>query len=197
MVSACLSGQPVRYDGNHKFLGAVYGKLEQWLELVIYCPEVAAGMATPRPPIRLVEQGAQVQAQEVEHPQTHVEAQLQHSALSWCKMSNDINAAVLKARSPSCGFNTTPIFSSDLHQSRLGSGIFATALQHELGVAIVDETYFCRENRLVWFVLGCYLEANTMTGENALVKDLGWEGNLQKFLATPAALQGKRLQLIC
>ncbi|AHM03992.1 Purine nucleoside phosphorylase [Roseibacterium elongatum DSM 19469] len=50
LVSACLLGRPVRYDGRAKPLQAPL--LARWQaegRLIPICPEVAAGLLTPRP----------------------------------------------------------------------------------------------------------------------------------------------------
>ena len=54
LVSACLIGWPVRYDGGAKTLGD--DRLAVWAEegrLVPLCPEIAVGLATPRPAVEL------------------------------------------------------------------------------------------------------------------------------------------------
>lgn len=54
LVSACLIGWPVRFDGGAKTIAD--DRLAVWAEegrLVPLCPEIAAGLATPRPPIEL------------------------------------------------------------------------------------------------------------------------------------------------
>ena len=51
LVSACLLGQPVRYDGRGK-RGRGRDRLARWRaegRLVPFCPEVAGGLPTPRP----------------------------------------------------------------------------------------------------------------------------------------------------
>src|SRR5687767_3227069 len=53
-ISRCLLGDAVRYDGGHKrdsFLTDVLGSVIDWVPV---CPEVEAGMTTPREAIRLV-----------------------------------------------------------------------------------------------------------------------------------------------
>src|SRR4030095_824719 len=53
-ISRCLLGDEVRYDGGHKrddLLISTLGALVQW---VAVCPEVEAGMGTPREAIDLV-----------------------------------------------------------------------------------------------------------------------------------------------
>jgi uncharacterized protein YbbK (DUF523 family) len=56
LVSACLIGRPVRYDGSAKML--VHAALEAWQadgRLVAICPELAAGFPTPRPPAEIAD----------------------------------------------------------------------------------------------------------------------------------------------
>ncbi|MCG8510792.1 MAG: DUF523 domain-containing protein [Rhodospirillales bacterium] len=51
LISACLLGEPVRYDGNGK--PVFHERLETWKRegrLVPFCPEMAAGLPAPRPP---------------------------------------------------------------------------------------------------------------------------------------------------
>ena len=55
LVSACLMGHAVRYDGRSKSL--VHPAIDRWREegrLVTICPEMSAGMAVPRPPAEIV-----------------------------------------------------------------------------------------------------------------------------------------------
>jgi len=57
-ISACLLGQPVRYNAGHKrddWLVDVLGPLVEW---VAVCPEVEAGFGTPRETMQLVGKGS-------------------------------------------------------------------------------------------------------------------------------------------
>lgn len=62
LISSCLLGRPVRYNGSAKDCvhGAILARWREEGRLVPVCPEIAAGFQTPRPPaeIRLSEQGA-------------------------------------------------------------------------------------------------------------------------------------------
>ncbi|MTI08417.1 DUF523 domain-containing protein [Curvivirga aplysinae] len=50
LISACLLGQPVRYDGNGKLLShELIHFLKSEDRLIPICPEVMAGFDTPRP----------------------------------------------------------------------------------------------------------------------------------------------------
>ncbi|AWK89685.1 DUF523 domain-containing protein [Azospirillum thermophilum] len=54
LVSACLLGQPVRYNGSARTL--LHPVLERWRaegRLVPVCPELSAGLPVPRPPAEI------------------------------------------------------------------------------------------------------------------------------------------------
>jgi uncharacterized protein YbbK (DUF523 family) len=54
LISACLAGLPVRYDGQAKPL--LHQAVERWRaegRLVTLCPELAAGFQVPRPPAEI------------------------------------------------------------------------------------------------------------------------------------------------
>ncbi len=52
-ISGCLTGSAVRFDGGHKRMGFVMDELAQWVSFRPVCPEMAIGLPTPRPAIRL------------------------------------------------------------------------------------------------------------------------------------------------
>ncbi|MGK4476563.1 DUF523 domain-containing protein [Aeromonas molluscorum] len=100
LVSACLLGQPVRYDGQSK------GIISDWLaslgaegRVLAFCPEVAGGLPTPRPPAE--RQGEQVRTGNG----LDVTAEFDRGAelaLALC-LREGIRFALLKEGSPSCG----------------------------------------------------------------------------------------------
>ena len=100
LVSACLLGQPVRYDGQSKPVPDA--RLERWAtegRLVPFCPECAAGLPTPRPPAERHDTRV-VTRDERDFTTAFVrgaEETLRLSRLFSCRI------AILKANSPSCG----------------------------------------------------------------------------------------------
>ncbi|HBF30641.1 2-thiouracil desulfurase family protein, partial [Rhizobium sp.] len=59
LISACLMGRPVRYDGKGKPLH--HAAIVRWQEegrLVVFCPEQAGGLPTPRPPAEIENGGS-------------------------------------------------------------------------------------------------------------------------------------------
>ena len=109
LVSACLLGQPVRYDGRasgHPDL------LQQWQaegRVVPLCPEVAGGLPTPRAAAEIPGgQGVQVldgQALVITTEGEDVSSQFLSGAYQALELvqKHGIRIAVLKANSPSCG----------------------------------------------------------------------------------------------
>ena len=109
LVSRCLLGHRVRYDGG---ASGPFDQLQQWLDegrIVPLCPEVAGGLPTPRAAAEIPGgQGAHVldgQASVITTEGEDVSAQFlagAHQALALVQ-AHDIRIAVLKANSPSCG----------------------------------------------------------------------------------------------
>jgi len=111
LISSCLLGNPVRYDGR----GVPHGDaiLARWREegrVVAVCPEVAGGMPIPRPPAEIDpgKNAASVlagRARVVAVTGDDVTAPFvrgAHEALA-AAQARGIRMAVLKEGSPSCG----------------------------------------------------------------------------------------------
>ena len=98
IVSACLLGTPCRYDGKSKPSEAVIALGEKY-ELVPVCPECLGGLPTPRTPSERI--GDKVMMRDgrdvTENYVNGAKAALERARLFSCP------AAILKARSPSCG----------------------------------------------------------------------------------------------
>ena len=135
LVSACLLGLPCRYDGQSKPVERLQQLAAQGQVLCV-CPEVMGGLPTPRIPSE--RQGQRV----VNHRGEDVTAQFLHGAslALQCCQSAGCTAAVLKARSPSCGYGQ--IYDGSFSgQIVNGNGVFAELLQ-QAGVTILTEEEF-------------------------------------------------------
>lgn len=134
LVSACLLGQPVRYDGRSK------GIISDWLEtlgaegrVLAFCPEVAGGLPTPRPPAErqgervLTESGLDVTAQ------FDRGAEL---ALQLCQ-AQGIRFALLKEGSPSCGSGR--IYNGRFEGTSMAGEGKTTALLRRHGIRVFSE----------------------------------------------------------
>lgn len=133
IVSACLLGRPVRWDGGHKRDPLLAGKLAGMLVTVEVCPEVAAGLGVPRPPIRLTGSPGKIRALGVGHPSLDPSDALR---LQGRQVASDmdgaegwIDGAVLKSGSPSCGPRGVLVYGPRGGiRGRGGSGVFAAEL---------------------------------------------------------------------
>ncbi len=144
LVSACLLGQAVRYDGGAHGPFAVLAQWQAQGRVLPLCPEVAGGLPTPRPPAEIIGgQGGQVldgwvQVRSIED--VDVSAAFIAGAQSAVTLARQhgIRIAVLKARSPSCGnlHSYDGSFSATLVA---GEGVTAAALRR-LGLLVFNET---------------------------------------------------------
>ncbi|WP_018151101.1 DUF523 domain-containing protein [Leeia oryzae] len=134
LVSACLLGQPVRYDG--KALSVLDTHLQQWQtegRVVPVCPELAGGLPVPRPAAE-IRHGA---GQQVLHGLAKVTTQGDedvsgafvqgaHTALELA-LRHECAVAILTAKSPSCG-NAQIYDGTFQRQLRDGQGVTAALL---------------------------------------------------------------------
>lgn len=103
LVSACLLGQKVRYDGRDARPEAdLLARLQAEGRVVTLCPEVAAGLPIPRPPAE-IRDGRVVEADGTDR--TDIYDKGARLALELCR-KHGISVAILKENSPSCGSRT-------------------------------------------------------------------------------------------
>ena len=136
LISACLMGLPVRYDGKGKPLS--HDLVARWREegrLVVFCPELAGGFSVPRPPAEIARgaDGPDVlsgAAAVLEKTGADVTAQFVAGAQKALELarSEGCDFALLIDGSPSCGsgFVYDGSFSGGRHPGR---GVTAALLQ--------------------------------------------------------------------
>ena len=134
LVSACLVGEAVRYDGGTVLCGSPW--IERWSSegrLVPFCPEVAGGLPVPRAPAEIA--GGRV----VTRDGRDVTAVFLVGARRALVAARSAGAriAILKDRSPSCGSALVHdgTFSGAL---RSGEGITAALLRRN-GIEVFGE----------------------------------------------------------
>ncbi len=131
LVSACLLGRNCKYNGGNNLSPRVLAFL-QGREVIEVCPEVLAGLGTPRMPIE-IRDGKVVRKDgvSVDEPlRRAVEQILQEIG------GEAVECAVLKSRSPTCGVRQVydGSFSGKLVD---GMGILAQALK-DAGYKVID-----------------------------------------------------------
>ena len=139
-ISACLLGEPVRYDGGHKrdpYLVEILGRYVEWVPV---CPEVELGLGTPRETLRLVRIGEDVRMVMPKTGQDHTEGMraLARKRVHELEKEN-LCGYILKKGSPSCGMERVRVFDAHGVPAKSGRGLFAEALLHHFPNLPVEE----------------------------------------------------------
>lgn len=147
-VSACLLGERVRYDGDHKLVPALTGDLIDEVRWVPVCPEVEIGMGVPREPVRLEGDAAAPRMVGTGSGRDWTDAMNAFGAACVERLvSEGIGGYVFKARSPSCGLAGVPVGGAE------GRGLFAAALTERLpGLPVAEEADLADDGALQRFV---------------------------------------------
>ena len=142
LISACLMGENVKYNGKNNLIDL--DKIKEQQELIPFCPEVAGGLPTPRYPSEIVsrhplrllnQEGAEVTQEFIKGAK---------EALAVVK-KDKIEKALLKANSPSC--SSSLVYDGSFSGVLLkGEGV-TTALLRKNGVEIFDELINLKEKR--------------------------------------------------
>lgn len=147
LVSACLLGQKVRYDGNDCLQNQ--SRLQQWIDagrVISICPEMAGGLPTPRLPAEI--QGKQIGMQVLKGEasvMTRLGDDVTDAFIEGAKKTlalaqkHHIKVAILKAKSPSCG--SISVYDGSFSRNLIpGMGVTATLLSQH-GIMIFDEDH--------------------------------------------------------
>ncbi len=120
VVSACLLGEICRYDGKIKKVDKVL-KLYKEYEIIPFCPE-APLFGTPRERINMVKIDGENRII-TDIGNIDVTKLLEDEIYSFIEKNQNIDAIVLKSKSPSCGLGTTPIVDKNRQIIGYGDGI--------------------------------------------------------------------------
>ncbi|WP_375383532.1 DUF523 domain-containing protein [uncultured Sphingomonas sp.] len=142
LVSACLLGRPVRYDGSAATLEDAL--LDRWVgegRVVPVCPEVMAGLPTPRPPAEIAAGGSGAgvirgDGRVVEADGTDVTAIYLAGARMALRdaVRHDCRFALLTDGSPSCGGSF--IYDGTFEGRRIDGEGATAALLRQHGIAV-------------------------------------------------------------
>ncbi|WP_297484149.1 DUF523 domain-containing protein [Sulfurimonas sp.] len=141
LVSACILGEYCRYDGKTKKINAVIEALGDEYEIIPFCPE-APLFGTPRERINVVEKGDKLRII-TDETDVDVTLRLEEEIEGFLEKHPAFDRIVLKSKSPSCGYKTTPVLNEAKEQLYLGSGIAANIIsQHSPQIEIESELDF-------------------------------------------------------
>jgi uncharacterized protein YbbK (DUF523 family) len=142
LVSSCLAGLEVRYNGTHCLDNKIRKLLEE-NQAITVCPELFGGFSTPREPAEIVGgNGGDVldgKAKVVEKSGRDVTGQYIKGAYATLRKAQEVDATVviLKEFSPSCG--SSMIYNGEFKGKKIvGDGV-TTALLKRNGIQVVSE----------------------------------------------------------
>lgn len=139
-ISRCLLGDEVRFDGGHKrdnFLTDVFGRYVEWVPV---CPEVEAGLGTPREAMRLVGDPQEPRLVTIKSGTDHTRALNTMTTNRIAELKElDLSGFVFKRGSPSCGVERVRVYTEHGMPSHNGVGIFARAFVEQFPLIPVEE----------------------------------------------------------
>lgn len=161
-ISACILGEPVRYNGGHKLDRFIRETLGKYVEFVAVCPEVEVGMGIPREALRLVERAPAPQpengcrksaAPAASSSEPSVRLVTSKTGADWTDRmlayaqrkcdelaSRDLCGYILQRRSPSCGMARVRVYPEAGGQpAQHGRGLFAQVLLQRLPTLPIEE----------------------------------------------------------
>ncbi|WHY01331.1 DUF523 domain-containing protein [Neobacillus sp. DY30] len=145
LVSSCLAGLEVRYNGTHSLDNRISNLVGE-NKAVTICPELLGGFSTPREPAEIVGgDGGDVldgKAKVVEKSGNDVTELYIKGAYATLEKAKKINATivVLKENSPSCG--SSMIYNGEFRGNKIvGNGVTSALLKRN-GLQVISEEQF-------------------------------------------------------
>lgn len=131
VVSACLLGENCKYNGGNNACPAVLEYLRD-KEVIPVCPEVLAGLGTPRVPIEI--SGERMVTREGKDVTAALSGAVADILTQLAK--EDVECVILKSRSPTCGVKQ--VYDGSFTGTLVdGMGVLARALK-EAGYRVID-----------------------------------------------------------
>ena len=131
MVSACLMGDNVKYNGGNN-LNEKLLKFTEGQEIIKVCPEILGGLPVPRAPGEIVDGVVRNQ------DGTSVDFEYRSGARKALEIAKaeQVDLIILQSRSPSCGVNQ--IYDGTFSGNKInGSGVFA-GIMKDNGFKVLD-----------------------------------------------------------
>jgi len=140
LVSACLLGEKVRYDGGHQrdpFLLETLGPFVEWVPV---CPEVDCGMPVPREAMRLVGDPKRPRLMTIRTGIDRTETMERWAKTRLDELSRlDLCGYICKKDSPSSGMERVKVYGADGIPARTGAGVFTRRFMERFPLIPVEE----------------------------------------------------------
>ncbi|MEZ5064281.1 MAG: DUF523 and DUF1722 domain-containing protein [bacterium] len=149
-ISACLLGDPVRFDGGHKRDRFLEGTLSEFFRFIRVCPEVDIGLGVPRESLRLVRmKGDHPRLLATKSGTDHTTTMEEYARAKVDELRKlDLSGYLLKRSSPSCGMERVKVYDDHGAPARDGVGVFARVLKERWPELPVEEEGRLHDPRL-------------------------------------------------
>ena len=134
LVSACLMGDNVKYNGGNNKIDL--SRLQEEYGLIPFCPEIEGGLPTPRAPSEIISKNP---LKLVDINGKDVTKQFQTGAQKALELAQklSIKKALLKSNSPSC--SSSMIYDGTFSSTLIKGDGVTSALLKENGIEVFDE----------------------------------------------------------
>jgi len=140
-ISACLLGEPVRYDGGHKLDQFLVETLGRFVSFVPVCPETECGLGVPREAMRLTGDPASPRLMTIRTGQD-LTARMEGWANRRVRelAGEDLCGFIFKSRSPSSGMERVKVYADTGGEPvKTGVGLFAKAFMARFPLLPVED----------------------------------------------------------
>ncbi|WP_413722305.1 YbgA family protein [Sodalis sp. RH24] len=139
-ISACLMGEKVRFDGGHRRFAFAMDELAPYVRFAPICPEMAIGLPTPRPALRLVrdEQGRIAMRTGKNQNDDDLTQPMQSFSEQQVQKLGDLCGYIVCAKSPSCGMERVRVYDR-AGARKNGVGLYTGELMRQLPWLPVEE----------------------------------------------------------
>lgn len=134
LISGCIVGHKVRYNGESKDDDWVCDVLGKICQFVTVCPEMAMGLGKPREAMRLVrDKGSDaIRLIGSRSKRDFTALAEEHQTRLANELSSQIiDGMILMGRSPSCGLERVKIYQNDQIPINEGTGVFAGKIRQQ------------------------------------------------------------------
>ncbi len=140
-ISACVLGQPVRFDSGHKISHFVTKELAQFFDFISVCPEVGMGLPVPRPTIRLMSDEERISLVETKDAsQDHTAALLDYSHKKIEQLQEqNLAGYIVCAKSPTCGMERVKVYNVNGGAEKNGVGLYTQQLMQRMPWLPIEE----------------------------------------------------------
>ena len=139
-ISACLLGEKVRYDGQHKLDRFLAGTLSEYVEWVPVCPEVGCGLPVPREAMHLAGNPESPRLVTIRSGIDHTKKMLDWTESKLEELEKEeLCGFVFKSKSPSSGMTKVKVYNDSGMSSKTGIGLFARKFMDKFPLLPVED----------------------------------------------------------